>query len=89
MDRSELYRLLLPHLEQARAKPYAEIVAAIGTVERHEVPYHLGEVFVEVVTEWRDQTSGTILITASAFGPSCFNLQRLDEFAVVEAPRSD
>jgi hypothetical protein len=87
MDRMRAYAELATELNRYRRLPYEELVRRVGgpAVERSVASLE-GLMTIEVSIGWADSQESAVQISATAFGPSCWKLERLDEVAVITRP---
>jgi hypothetical protein len=87
MDRGKAYSVLARELERLRRLSRPDLVRCIGgpTIERTE--WDAAEpLTIEFRVEWADAKAGAIRIRATANGPSCWRLERLEEAVLVHPP---
>jgi hypothetical protein len=81
------YAELAADLEQFRRMPYGELARRVGNppVER-SVETKDGPLKVEVTVGWAVAGGDGVRISATAYGPSCWRLDRLEETVTVPRP---
>ena len=86
MNRAEAYAVVADELERWRRLPFAELARHVGgcPIQRSEA---LGAemIEIEVRVRWGDSTRRTVRVEAVANGPSCWNLERLEESIIVSS----
>ncbi len=84
MDRMRAYVELAAELDRYRRLPYEELVRRIGCppVER-SVESQEGPMTIEVRFRWANSEGNAVQISATALGPSCWKLDRLDEAVTI------
>jgi hypothetical protein len=87
MDRMRAYAELATELNRYRRLPYEELVGRVGwpAVERSVASLE-GLMTIEVSIGWADSQGNAVQISATAHGPSCWKLERLDEVAIITRP---
>jgi hypothetical protein len=87
LDRRRAYAELAADLERFRRMPYGELVRRVGgaPVER-SVETEDGPLRVEVTFGWTVAGGGGVRISATAYGPSWWRLDRLEEAVTVPQP---
>jgi hypothetical protein len=89
MDRVEAYATLAAQLERWRRLPYDRLVGLLGSPPTVvSVPLGPEIIDVEVRVAWARPGRAAIRIEATALGPSCWRLERLEESIIVPAPDS-
>jgi len=84
VDRGEAYKLLAARLNEARVEGYAALLARVGQPARSETEHHNGEaIVIDVAVSWDDRERGTVLVCATANGPSTWMTQRLEESIIL------
>jgi hypothetical protein len=87
MDRMRVYSELASELERYRRLSHDELARQIiepRTERMIESPE--GPVTIEVRVEWERFDAGPIRVTATAFGPSWWKLDRIEEAMTVKPP---
>jgi hypothetical protein len=90
LNRDKAYSALAQELERFRRRPREDLIQCVGgpTIEKTE--WEGAELLtIEIRIEWADVKSGAIRIRATANGPSCWRLERLEETVVVHPPAAD
>jgi hypothetical protein len=87
MDRMRAYAEIAADLERFRRLPYEELARRIGDlpIER-SVESQEGPVTIEVCFGWEGAEGGPIRVSATAYGPSWWRLDRLEEAVTVKPP---
>jgi hypothetical protein len=90
LDRTRAYAELASDLERFRRKPYDELARLVGgpPVER-SVETRDGPLSVEVFFRWEGDHRRGVRVTATAYGPSWWRLERLEESVTVPRPDGD
>ena len=84
MDRVAAYAALAAVLEEYRARSFDELAVLIGSPPGVSAAQAGTEsIDVEVRITWEDRRKQAIRIEATANGPSCWRLERLEESVVV------
>jgi len=84
MNRADAYAILSRELESWRQRPYKQLIALVAQPPSSKgVRCAAEDVTVSVVVRWANAQAGTLRITATADGPSCWRLERLEESLVV------
>jgi hypothetical protein len=79
------YAELAADLERYRRMSFGELARLVGgppserTVETRD-----GPLTVEVTVGWEGTGRGRVRVTATAYGPSCWRLERLEESVTVQ-----
>jgi len=84
LNRGDAYKLLADRLNALRSRGYAGLLHLVdepATIER--VSPEGEEVELNIVVRWADPKHRKLRICASAFGPSTWMTQRLDESFVI------
>ena len=89
MNRADAYGVLSRELRKWQNCPYPQIVALIDR-SLPAIVVRVGEedVTVRVCMRWANEKKGTIQVEAAADGPSCWNLERLEESIIVSPGQS-
>jgi hypothetical protein len=89
MNNVEAYKLLAAELESWRRRPFAELRACIAAAPV-ATEFQVGpeRLTIEIRAFWADETRRTIEIVATAYGPSTYRLERLEERVTVDPPAS-
>ena len=84
MDRGDAYAVLAAELAERRQAGFAALVAEVGGPARQKFG-RIGEeeVVVDTLVEWADSRRDSVRIVATAAGPSCWRVERLEESVVV------
>ena len=84
MNRGDAYKMLVGELESLRCQGYHAGLARVDQPAR-QTTVRIGEedVLVETSVRWADRKRQTLCILATAAGPSCWKLERLDESIVI------
>jgi hypothetical protein len=87
MDLLRAYAELAAELDHYRQLPYEELVRRVGgpSVER-SVESEEGPMMIEVRFRWAGPEGNAVQISATANGPSCWKLERLDEAVTITRP---
>jgi len=86
LDRAKAYATLSEELERWRRLPFVDLASLVGDPPSVRSVVVGGEVIdVEVVVRWAGAEPGAIRVEASANGPSCWRLERLEESVIVSA----
>ena len=85
MDRANLYQELCSFIEELRSTPLPELRERVGQTSRMEKWTEEGVLVLEATISALNQSRDAIEIHASAYGPSHWNLERLDESVVVKS----
>jgi hypothetical protein len=90
VDRMRAYAELAADLERFRRMPYDELARRVGglPVER-SVETEDGPLKVEVTFGWAVTGKYGVRISATAYGPSWWRLDRLEEAVTVPRPRGN
>ena len=85
MDQISAYALLADKLNQWRAMPRNEVTSRVGAPKVIEQVFINGEpVSIEVTVNWVDSHRARLLVTAVAYGPSHWKMERLQERIILE-----
>ena len=84
MNRADAYAILSRELDSWRQRPYEHLLALVGRPPSSEIVL-LGteDITVSVKVRWADAEKNLLRIEASADGPSCWRLERLEESIIV------
>jgi hypothetical protein len=87
MDQMRAYAELAADLDRYRQLPYGELARRVDgpSVER-SVDCLEGPLTIEVRFRWAGSEGSAVQISASAYGPSSWKLERLDEVVIVKRP---
>jgi hypothetical protein len=84
LNRGDAYGLLSNRLEQYRSRGYDALHSLVDEPAASETVQLNGEdVVVDVAVVWKDKKRGTLCVWATAYGPSTWRMERLDERIVV------
>jgi hypothetical protein len=87
MNRSDAYGVLSDELRSMSHLGYDCLLSRIGQSTRRVLALGPEEVAVETHVRWHDAKKRAIRIEATAYGPSCWALERLEESIIIR-PRS-
>jgi hypothetical protein len=81
----DVYPILCDKLRALQALPYAKLQEMIDVMPT-SIPIDIMNeaITIEVRVEWTDQRKRGMRITATAFGSSCFRMERTSESVLVE-----
>lgn len=84
MNRADAYAVLSRELRAWQQRPYEQIAAIVGQPPSETI-VRVGQedVTVCVGVQWADERKGTLRVEATAAGPSCWALERLEESIIV------
>jgi hypothetical protein len=84
MNRADAYALLCRELASWHRRPYDKLVQLAGQPPSERV-VRLGEedVTLRIAVRWANANTGSVRIEATADGPSCWRLERLEESITV------
>jgi hypothetical protein len=87
LDRMRAYAELTADLERFRHMPYGELARHVGgpPIER-SVKTKDGPLKIEVTFGWAVAGEDAIRVSATAYGPSWWRLERLEETVTVTVP---
>lgn len=86
MHRLEAYALLSRELQSWRSRPFDQLAALVGQPSLEVIVRLRDEdVVVRVGVSWADTKRSAVRIHAVADGPSCWNLERLEESTIVNS----
>jgi hypothetical protein len=87
MDRMRAYTELAADLDRYRQLSYEELARRVGgpSVER-SVESLEGPLTIEIRFRWAGSEGSAVQISATAYGPSSWKLERLDEAVIVKGP---
>jgi hypothetical protein len=90
LDRLRVYAELAADLERFRRMPYGELPRHVGEppIER-SVATEAGPLKVEVKFGWTGTGKDGVRVSATAYGPSWWRLDRLEESVTVLRPSGD
>jgi len=84
MKKSDAYQVLAAELESWRRLGYSALTEQVGQpAVTKSVPLGQEEISVQVRIRWADAERRSIRIEATADGPSCWRLERLEESVTV------
>lgn len=84
MNRKDPYLVLARELQAWQQRPYSQLVDLVNQPATETiVKLAEEEVSLRVELQWANSKNGTIRIKATAYGPSCWKLERLEESIVV------
>ena len=90
MNRGDAYKLLAAKLEELRAVGYDALRSRIGQPAVSETVRVNGEpVVVDLEVVWADRKRDRLRVCGTAFGPSTWRMERLDESFVLGPSGSD
>lgn len=90
MDRHQAYAAIAEWLDRYRSRPFEVLERQVGTAVNDRVQVASGEEFLlEARVDWADARRDRLRISVTADGPSCFNLERLEERTIVKRPFED
>jgi hypothetical protein len=80
VNRTDAYKLLAARLEELRGAGYDSLLPRVNEPARSETVRINGEdIVVDVGVSWADEKHRTLRVSATAFGPSTWMMERLDE----------
>lgn len=81
----EVYPILCEKLRTLQSLPYAKLQEMIDVMPTTTPIDIMNEpITIEVSVEWVDQRKEDLRITATAFGSSCFRMERISESVLVK-----
>lgn len=81
----DVYPILCEKLRTLQALPYAKLRQMINEMPTSTPINMMKEpITIEVNVEWADQRKKDLRITATAYGPSCFRIERMSESVLVK-----
>jgi hypothetical protein len=84
VNRADAYKILASRLQEIRDEGYAALVQRVGRpVTSQTVRVNNEDVVVEIAVLWEDQKRRSLRVRATAYGPSMWMTQRLEESFVV------
>jgi hypothetical protein len=87
MDQMKAYAELAADLNRYRQLPYEELARKVGgpCVER-SVDGPEGSITIEIRLRWAGPEGSAVHISATAYGTSCWKLERIEEAVTVARP---
>ena len=84
MDRGHVYKLVAERLNSLGSGQYETLLARVDEPEEIETITLNGElVIVSTAVRWEDKKSGRLRVLVSAYGPSSFRIERVEESTVI------
>jgi hypothetical protein len=84
VNRGGTYKMLAARLEELRGEGYDSLLTRVGRAATSETVWIDGEpVVVDIAVDWADKKPGTLRVSATAYGPSTWMMERIDESFII------
>jgi hypothetical protein len=84
VNRVDTYRLLSARLNELRGKGYDLLLSRVGQATVSEIiQVNNEDVVVDIAVFWADKKRRTLRVCGTAFGPSTWMMERIDESFVI------
>jgi len=83
MNRGDAYCVLAAELNLFSKQGFDSLLLKVGCTTSRVLRIGQEDVTIETTVGWNDARKRTIRVNASALGPTCFRIERLEESIVV------
>jgi len=84
MNKGGAYSFLAGELNEYPSAGYDAVLALVDAPPRKREVWLEGEsIVIETCVTWENEKRHTLRVEATAYGPNCFHLERLDEVMIL------